>query len=75
MEWVKVSDRLPDDSMRVLVTIQNEDQGGYYYATEWGCIYNKYTNQFTYWDDYFMESRAFNNVVAWMPLPELCEIC
>lgn len=68
MEWIKVSDRLPDRKMRVLITIHHPDDPTRRCVDE--CTYDAMDGGFIWWDDYYQETLNYENVIAWMPLPE-----
>ena len=58
--WIPVEDRLPDKNEYVLIF----DKNGRQYVWSLSESYGQY-----YWLDEHCEWVAFNEVVAWMPLP------
>lgn len=69
MEWIKVSERLPDTSMRVLVTEEYHTERGNYRVV--GEIYYDADCQLFYsWDAYLECENVREEVIAWVPMPK-----
>lgn len=78
-KWIPVSERLPEKHGDYLVTIENGDVFNCYFNPDY--CYDGYDNgAFTYTQEYFdretmgslgTEEFAFDDVIAWMPLPQV----
>jgi hypothetical protein len=64
MEWIKVSDRLPELDNNVLIYVDNQRTvfEGYYHG--------EYENRFNSWDVCCNEHLVIDKVTHWMPLPK-----
>lgn len=67
MEWIKVSDKLPDQSMEVIATIVPEYNHDDRFVGV--CQYNAIDRCFQIWDDYW-EDMLKVEAIAWMPKPD-----
>ena len=69
MELIKVTDRLPEKSMYVIVTINEEIErlcyGDYYYDTDIKAFINLGN-----FERYYKVFDGISGVIAWMPLPK-----
>lgn len=69
MNWIKVSERLPYTNMRVLVTEEYSTEHGVYHNV--GVLdYDAKRKLFVEWDDLEDREIVYNEVTAWMPMPE-----
>ena len=66
--WIPVSERLPENSGRYLAYIVNEYDDKLQYIMTCEYIVN---GRWNWWPD---DECASDNVVAWMPLPELYKV-
>ena len=69
MKWIKVSDRLPEKSMHVIVTINEGIErlcyGDYYYDTDIKAFINLGN-----FERYYKVFDGISGVIAGMPLPK-----
>lgn len=78
-KWIPVSDRLPDERKKCLVTFKSGYVGIMYYAPD---LYRVDKYDFCNkkgkagWYDYDSECGYYSrdDVIAWMPLPEPCKV-
>ena len=67
MEWIKVSDRLPDVNYSIDVLVTTLHNGTAYTET---CIWNPHKRLFVMWNSYTEDDEPVDGVIAWMPFPE-----
>lgn len=70
-EWIKCSERLPEDGECVLVIANDSHSNGK--ANIISVIYNAHSKYEMWIVDHFCEYSFINDVEYWMPLPELPE--
>lgn len=75
MEWIKVSEKLPNANERIICTCVRED-GSRYVTTDLWYVTTDYCDcacdGFYEWDSYYQEDVLFDGqVIAWMPFDAL----
>lgn len=68
MEWIKVSERLPEESMRVIVTRETAIEHLFFCQV---CMVDYYEDLgFVSWHDDMVTYMPVRGVTAWMPVPK-----